>query len=1000
MKHPIRNLVIVLLLVSSLLPIAIFASPATPLSISSAPASSDSSTLTPLDPLTVPKWENQLLADIPVYVPTEVVRDASGKVITEKYYVNITQFTESILPASMNLPQTTVWGYGGITKDAWTGQYLGYVRNSPSPTFEVTRGVATQITWVNNLTDATGKPLSYLYPVDPTFDWANSHATNDMPSQSASMELSIQQAKSGLAPPFPPGYNGSVILNEGKFTNPAAWNYQAPVPIVTHVHGSEDQSYYDGGPTEWYTPNGIKGPGYSTYEPTYPNAAVYYYPNQQQETTLWYHDHAMGLTRLNVFSGLAGFYLLRDPNSTIAPLLPSGPYEVPLAIQDRAFFTNGQFNFGPDGYGVNRDHPYWVPEYFGNTMMVNGKVWPNLDVNQSLYRFRLLDGCNARFLNITFEDTTTGALIPFTMIGTEGGWLKSPVTLTSIVFGPAERPDILVNFTGIPAGHKIIMKNSANAPFPDGDPVDPDTVGQIIQFTVKGNAGPVQRTLPSALNPTLTGTFPTLPNASKTRVLTLTEFVNPETDAPEALFLDGQPFFAPVSELPVAGTTEDWKIVNPTADTHPMHWHLVMFQVISRQPFNESKYFADWLSLNDATETSLPFTRPTKNLPSLTPYFTGPAVAPGPEEYGWKDTVKMNPGEITTIRIRFAAQDGTAFPFDASQGPGYVWHCHIIDHEDNDMMRPYNVVSRGTTPTPAPTTAPTPTPAPTTSPSPSPTPSTRAFNAQLGNNEVPSTGSVATGQANFTLSANGLSMHYVLQVSNITNATAAHIHTGAAGVNGGIAVLLFPVPPATAKVGSFTGILAEGDFTAANMSGSLAGMPLSSLIAMMDNRTVYVNVHTTQFPSGEIRAQIANQTTPVPSPTPSQTPTPTPQPTAVPTPQPTTAPTPTPTIAPTQQPTPTPSPQPTPTPQTTTPTPQATPTPIPTNAPTPTPVPTAAPATTQPTSQPTATPSPQPTVTPATSQSGLSLSDTIIIATVVAVIVVAIAAIAVWNRRR
>jgi FtsP/CotA-like multicopper oxidase with cupredoxin domain len=649
-----------------------------------------------------------------VYVPTSVVRDAAGKVITEKYYINVTQFTESILPASMNLPQTAVWGYGGITKDPWTGQMLGYVRNSPSPTFEVTRGVATQITWVNNLTDAAGNPLAYMYPVDPTFDWANSHAANDMDSQLSAIEKAVDQAKKGFAPPFPPGYNGTAITVNDAVKNPNGWNYQSPVPIVTHVHGGEDQSYFDGGPTEWYTPNGIKGPGYSTYEPTYPNAAVYYYPNLQQEATLWYHDHAMGLTRINVFSGLAGFYILRDPNSTIAPLLPSGPYEVPIAIQDRAFFTNGQFNFGPEGYGVNEDHPYWMPEYFGDTMMVNGKVWPNFDVNQTLYRFRLLDGCNARFLNITFVDTTTDAIIPFTMIGTEGGWLKAPVTLTSLVFGPAERPDVLVNFTGIPAGHKIIMKNSAAGPFPDGDLPNPDTVGQIMQFTVKGNQGPTQRTLPSSLNPTLSGNFPTLGNPSKTRVLTLTELVNPETDAPEGLFLDGQAFFSPVSELPVVGTTEDWKVVNPTADTHPMHWHLIMFQVVSRQPFNESMYFADWLDANNATEASIPFNHSTGNVPSLTPYFTGPAVPPGPEEYGWKDTVKMNPGEITTIRIRFAAQDGSAFPFDATKGPGYVWHCHIIDHEDNDMMRPYLVQ-------PSPTPSPTPTPTPTAPPTPTPT---------------------------------------------------------------------------------------------------------------------------------------------------------------------------------------------------------------------------------------------------------------------------------------
>jgi spore coat protein A, manganese oxidase len=660
----------------------------------SASAESNNSALQKLDPSTIPKWENQLLADIPVYVPIDTVKDSAGNVIGEKYYVNVTQFTENILPTSMGLPPTTVWGYGGIAKDGWTGQYLGYVRNSPSPTFEVTKGVYTQIAWVNNLTDANGVPLSYMYPVDPTFDWANSHTGQDMMSQQASIREALAQAKAGTAPSFPPGYNGVPTTNSEEIVgNPNGWNYQSPVPIVTHVHGAEVQSTSDGGPGGWYTPNGIHGPTYYTKESTAPNAAIYYYPNTQQETTLWYHDHAMGLTRLNVFSGMAGFYIIRDPKSTIDPLLPSGPYEIPLAIQDRSFYNNGQFDFGPDGYGVNIDHPLWNPEYFGNVMMVNGKVWPNLDVNQTLYRFRLLDGCNARFLNIKFVDTTTNQPIPFTMIGTEGGFLKAPVTLTTLLFAPAERPDILLDFSNVPAGHKVIMTNTANGPFPDGDPVDPNTTGQIIQFTVKGNQGPAAKTLPATLNPTLSGSFPNLPSATNTRTLTLTEVINATTENSEGVFIDGQPFFAPITEEPVAGTTEDWQIVDATGDSHPIHFHLVMFQVVSRQPYNQTKYYAEWLAANNATETSLPLTNPTVNLPNLSSYTTGPAVAPGPEEQGWKDTVKVNPGEITTLRIRFATQEGTDFPFDVSQGPGYVYHCHIIDHEDNDMMRPYTVLA-------------------------------------------------------------------------------------------------------------------------------------------------------------------------------------------------------------------------------------------------------------------------------------------------------------------
>jgi spore coat protein A, manganese oxidase len=324
-------------------------------------------------------------------------------------------------------------------------------------------------------------------------------------------------------------------------------------------------------------------------------------------------------------------------------------------------------------------------------------------------------------LTIRFNDTTTNQIIPFTMIGDEGGFLKAPVILSSLTFLLAERPDILLNFTGIAAGDKIIMQNSAPGPFPDGDPANPDTVGQIIQFTVKGNSGPMQHSLPATLNPTLSGSFPNLPTPTKTRTLTLTEVINPDTESSEGIFLNGQAYFAPMSEFPVVGTTEDWQIVDATADTHPIHLHLVMFQVVSRQPYNQTKYYADWLTLSNATATSLPLNHATADLPSLTPYLTRTAVAPGPEEYGWKDTVKTNPGEITIIRIRFAAQDGSAFPFDATQGPGYVWHCHIIDHEDNDMMRPYLVVSAATITTTTPTmaassTTPQPTIAPTNTP--------------------------------------------------------------------------------------------------------------------------------------------------------------------------------------------------------------------------------------------------------------------------------------------
>lgn len=625
----------------------------------------------PLNPATIPKYVTPLVAAIPTYTPTNVT--VGGK-LQQNYYINVTQFTEIILPASMGL-STTVWGYGGNA--TLNGTNIGYFRNSPSATFDVIRNVPTKITWVNNLTDATvsNNLLNYLYPVDPTLDWAN---PNNIPANTAMTLASL-----GLAPPYPPGYNGTAILVGNTYTNPFAWNANSPVPIVTHVHGAEVYSGSDGGPNEWFTPNGLHGMDYYTYEPTSPNAAVYYYNNTNEESTLWYHDHAMGVTRINVFSGLAGYYIIRDPASTIAPLLPNGTYDVPLAIQDRAFYDNGNLRFDIDPPTNPSVHPYWVPEYFGDTMMVNGKTWPYFNVTQTTYRFRLLDGCNARFLNLTLRRDDTNATVPFTLIARDQGYLKTAVVETSQLIGPGMRAEILVNFTGIPAGTNITMWNNAAAPYPTGTVPDPNTVGQVMRFCVRGPDANPQFTLPTILNAGLSGTFPTLPNATVTRerLLTLKEVMGP--GGPLMVTLDGQQFGSPTSELPVNGTTEDWVIANPTADAHPMHWHLASFQLISRQPFDDVGYTAAWTALNGEP----PFNKPTINVGNLSSYFTGPAVPAPPEEQGWLDTVTMLPGQVTTMRIRLAQQNGTAFPFDPTTGQGYVWHCHIVDHEDNEMMR-------------------------------------------------------------------------------------------------------------------------------------------------------------------------------------------------------------------------------------------------------------------------------------------------------------------------
>lgn len=611
---------------------------------------------TTLDPLLIPKFVNQLVKP-PVYVPfvyNAVVKGSEktryGKVMRsikiEKrhlYFVDMSEFKQRILP--VNFPKTTVWGYGGLIKDSKTGR-IKYSRSAPGSTFEAIRDVPVKVKWINRLTG------SNLFAVDPTLHWAN---PNDMP-----MEPPMPW------PMFPPGFAQA----------------QRPVPTVTHLHGGEVPSIYDGHPDSWFTYNGKKGSSYVT--------SLYSYPNSQEPTTLWYHDHTLGITRLNVYAGLAGFYLLRDPKHCKQDksygeklVLPEGKYEIPIVIQDRSFNTDGSFSF--NNIGINPDiHPYWVPEFFGNTIMVNGAVWPNLDVERHQYRFRLLNGSNARFYNLSMSNG-----MKMIQIGTDGGFLQKSVELNSLLIAPGERADILIDFSCIEPGTSIILKNDANGPFPDGDAPDENTVAQIMQFTVLNSPEPVKPSkLPNEINK-----IPTLNPDSPQRILTLNEVMGP--NGPVIVLLNGQKWEAPVSELPRVGSTEEWVIANLTMDTHPIHLHLVQFLIYNRQNLNAEEYMMKWEELNGLP----PLDHPTIVLP-IEPYLEGEPIEPDENEKGWKDTIRMNPNQVTRIRVLFAPQDAipgivkpgkNLYPFNPTFGPGYVWHCHILDHEDNEMMRPYKV---------------------------------------------------------------------------------------------------------------------------------------------------------------------------------------------------------------------------------------------------------------------------------------------------------------------
>ena len=459
------------------------------------------------------------------------------------------------------------------------------------------------------------------------------------------------------------------------FTNALPTTYPAWIPVdtrltprgnavrtMTHLHGGFVAAASDGNPA--ITPDGF-GPG---------DVQSVYYPNEapdQPASLLWFHDHGLGATRLNVFAGLAAGYLIRDQYDTggsdNANRLPFGAYEIPLVIQDRMFNPDGTFLYPTSLIpGVT-----WIGEYFGDTMLVNGKVWPYLNVEPRLYRFRILNGCNARILNLDMGGARMW------QIGAEGGMWAAPVPIKSIVLTPAERADVLVDFSPFATknGPKtVIQMKNTNPPPPVSTPAP--SLSQVMEIRVAQVAA-----VPSVIPTTLVGGRDAiLPAGGTKRFITLNEV---GANTPQwkltmsgAGFMDG----TPASEVPTAGSVEDWYYVNLTPDTHPMHPHLVTFQVVGRVPFNAAAYTAA------AAAAGLVGAGGVVGGFDPTPFATGAMVPPDPTERGFKDTVKANPGFFTIIRSRFTLPTGVTAP------QTYVHHCHIVEHEDNDMMRPYTVL--------------------------------------------------------------------------------------------------------------------------------------------------------------------------------------------------------------------------------------------------------------------------------------------------------------------
>jgi spore coat protein A len=786
-----------------------------------------------LDPLTIPKYVT------PLVIPP--VMNNAGT--ANDYDIAVRQFQQQILPGGIwailnpaittSLPATTVWSYGpasdplpdasgvSATIPAGIAPAPNSQFNYPAYTVENMVNTTTTVDWINDLKDpVTGNFLPHLLPVDRTLHWAN-------PEQLVCMD----PAKTKDCRPA--DTNGAILQQP----------YLGPVPVIVHVHGAHVGPESDGYPEAWYLPAATNIPGtyatqgtlvnqYGTSTNITPGVANFTYPNTQPSTTLWYHDHTLGMTRLNVYAGPAGFWLIREPGGgetgLVTGTLPgpapvagqavldlnvpgnsvrAGIREIPIAIQDRSFNADGSLFYpknraffeglgdgsvpstlGNTGAGLNIDFdtatsdiaPIWNPEAFFNTMVVNGTTWPVLEVAPALYRFRLLNGCNSRFLNLSLKpvDPLTGQPItlrvtetrllpngktrintnakltelPFYQIGAEQSLLPQvvmvktgsatplpgdgtvPSRLTAaaskdqaLLMGLAERADVLVDFRNLPNGTVVQMFNTApDAPFggfPD-IPADPGTTGQVMQFVVnttlngESPTDPVQLdgvtpnpnaatapnmlalSLPDPLDP---ANGPVVAGARDLALLeeesalvcvtidALTGFITQDLTATPDLAVPGQclvtgtttvalsfPFAPkaavlgtngsllagpaplvtlwsdPIATNPAVGATETWELWNHTVDGHPIHLHLVKFKVVNRQVFDP-----------------------------LTGALVGPVLAPAATEAGWKDTVIAYPGEVTRVNATF---DIAGL---------YVWHCHIVEHEDNEMMVPYVVGTPG-----------------------------------------------------------------------------------------------------------------------------------------------------------------------------------------------------------------------------------------------------------------------------------------------------------------
>ncbi|HVN64083.1 MAG TPA: multicopper oxidase domain-containing protein [Candidatus Binataceae bacterium] len=642
--------------------------------------------------------------------------------------VTMKEIDQQVLPEGMTdtcglgvtFGKTRVWAYE--TSDTKTGDILGRA-NWPAVTIEAKHAVATQIEYVNDLpsfnpSDPTGPGLVQgLIPVDQTIHWADPLA-----------------AGCAMTP-----VNCSLPVNRN---NACCEQYTGPVPATVHLHGGELPAAFDGGPDTWFTPDGRTGPDYSTIGSPGAGKAIYRYGNEQEPGTLWFHDHTLGATRDNVYAGLAGFYLIRAPRKE-PKKFPKDAYEVELAVQDRDFDTNSQLYF-PAATPVAM-HPYWSVIFEGDVAIVNGAPWPYMNVEPRRYRFRILNGSNNRSYVLNFGEA------PVYQIGADDSYLDEPVSVSAVSIAPAERADVIVDFTNF-AGQNITVTNTGvsegvsltnimqfrvitplNGRDNSCDPAKPDKSAGVC-----ARHKPIERLTDGA------GNVAPGVKIDQVRQIVLNEDYQYPNDLQESLnntYWDGKlsPSIAAdfpsdgVSELPRVGSVELWEIANIYApgvatQTHPVHIHLSQFQVLNRQNIDMNPingYFPAWNAAFGTGPTPLPssctagqfcagYGPPLDYLtpnadgavggnPAFSAFLQGDPIPPDSWETGWKDTAVAYNRQVLRILVRWTPSDTKVkkdesyagqnlFPFDPTQGT-YVWHCHLINHEDNEMMRPYRVTN-------------------------------------------------------------------------------------------------------------------------------------------------------------------------------------------------------------------------------------------------------------------------------------------------------------------